>query len=179
VTIIKKVFEMKELLDLLIARGSHLDKAIFKSRRPYFRDVIYLISEKNLDDEDLELIGRFEEFVKERTSTNRCFGSDPYDLDACHELVAFAVGILESAISNHLKIALYGRLNIVGYIFDRTDENLHLCNHPLSHAIDTIEKYKINLPHEMLDIWNNSTYGGASQVQVFRDHLNVVMARRR
>jgi hypothetical protein len=170
---------MKGLLDLLIARGFHLDKAIFKSRRPYFGDATYLISEKKLDDEDLALIRGFEEFVKERTSSHRRFGSDPYDLDACHELAAFAVGILESAISNKLKIALYGRLNIVGYIFDRTDDNLHLCDRPLSHAIDAIENYKINLPHEMLDIWNKSTYGGDSQVQVFRDHLNVVMARRR
>lgn len=89
------------------------------------------------------------------------------DEDAFRKTEAFvkiAKNILMAPMETSIKIALFSKFNIMGYMFDRTVQNYLACNTLLLDFLSCLDKFKKNLNAEELFAWNISTFGGESQV---------------
>ena len=78
----------------------------------------------------------------------------------CSLFSDFILNILESKISNVLKLAVIADLNVLGYMFDRSKENYLVNKKIIEKLISKIIVFKSKLNSAELNTWNSTTPGG-------------------
>jgi hypothetical protein len=138
------------------------------------RGKVYTIN-KQIPDDVRHLLQECKDFVSEKLSSEMRNGDTKSALKSCKDVTSFVKKLLKSNVESQLVIALFNELNIFGYMADRHSINYRLCSIPLTEFLDHVDHYKDELPEPQLEIWNNSTYGGADQIPFFRAHIKKMM----
>ncbi|MDW7757146.1 MAG: hypothetical protein SCH72_05635 [Desulfuromonadales bacterium] len=134
------------------------------------------INLRAFDEETRTLWTECTQFIADRLSSEMRNVDNNKALQSCEEVIAFSSILLQCNVNPVLKIALFSELNVFGYMFDRSSNNYMKCARELNDFLNLVDEFKRSLSKPDLDIWNNSTYGGAEQVPFFRGYLQGIMA---
>lgn len=137
----------------------------------------YSIDMNGLDEDLIEILREAKDALEQRVSSEMRHTDTDDAVRCCAEVAQFAKKLLDSNVPDRLKIALFSEFNIVGFMFDRNRKSYLACNEILRQLLDAIDGYRKSLSSADLQIWNDSTYGGAEQVPFFRGYLQGIMAR--
>ncbi len=147
-----------------------------KKVKDVFGRTVYELDMKGLDSNLKATLIEAREELQKKVTTEMRHTDTSNAVQCCKDVVVFASRLLDSNIPDSLKISLFKEMNIVGYMFDRNRKSYMACNEILKQFLEKIEKYKESLSSTDLEIWNNSTFGGAEQVPFFRGYLKGIMA---
>lgn len=139
--------------------------------------LIYEIADKCLNANVRKILQDEEAAFKKNVSTEMRHTGTSIAVQCCADVADFSSSLLSSNVPNRLKIALFGRFNIFGFMFDRNRESYAACHEILWAFLESVEKYKNSLSLEDLNIWNDWTYGGTDQIPFFRGYLRGIKAR--
>jgi len=93
----------------------------------------------------------------------------------CAEIIKFSRAILDGQFSLQVKIALMNHLNILGYLFDRGDENYYVCEHILREFICELEKFYLAQSAEDQKVIDTVLlWGHEDSIDNFKRHLDNV-----
>lgn len=137
----------------------------------------YNIDMKGLDENLRTIVREAKGALEERVCSEMRHTDTDNAVRCCTEVAQFAKKLLDSNVPDRLKIAFFSEFNIVGFMFDRNRKSYVACHEVLLQLINAIDGYKKLLSSADLQIWNDSTYGGAEQVPFFRGYLQGIMAR--
>lgn len=142
-----------------------------------FGRTVYKIDMKGLNCNLKSILIETKKLLQQKVTTEMRHTDTSNAVQCCKDVVLFSKKLLDSNIPDNLKISIFQEMNIVGYMFDRNRKSYVACNDLLKQFLEAIEKYKKLLSPTDLEIWNNSTYGGAEQVPFFRGCLQGIMMR--
>lgn len=83
-------------------------------------------------------------------------------LIACSDLCTLGQAIFNASFSTRLKIAIFHDLNIIGYLFDRSEDNYRICYKLLDAFLWALLGFKEKLTSAELELWNASTFCGTT-----------------
>ena len=95
-------------------------------------------------------------------------------LVACSDLCALGQDIFNATCSTRLKTAIFHDLNIIGYLFDRSDDNYRICSKLLGEFLWALLCFKQELTIAEIERWNASTFCGTTidhQFEMLRSFL--------
>lgn len=151
--------------------------ASIKKVKDGFDRTVYEVNMKGLNSNLKVILIEARELLQQKVSTEMRHTDTDTAVQCCKDVALFSKRLLDSNIPDSLKISIFREMNIVGYMFDRNRKSYVACNDALNQFLEAIEKYKNLLSPPDLEIWNNSTFGGAEQVPFFRGYLRGIMAR--
>lgn len=137
----------------------------------------YVIGKAGIGEGLGALLEKGKQEFQQRVSTEMRHTNSTDAIQSCKDIVLFSKTLLGGNVPDKLKIAMFSEWNIMGFMFDRNRKSYVACLEALGQLLDAVEAYKRTLSPADLEIWNNSTYGGAEQVPFFRGYLRGVMAR--
>ena len=118
--------------------------------------------------------------ISEITDLSLRLSSDDLEgvFSECKDLCNLGKAIFKASFSTSLKTAIYHDLNIIGYLFDRSEDNYRICYEPLRDFLWALLYFKKELTTIELERWNASTVCGTTidhQFEILRTTINLIM----